>query len=70
MKIIHINRNIIQKNAKHSNSEPVVRVEENGKVQYCMEVDIKGPGYTLFVPLMTAEQRDAKKFFMFPSDYR
>ena len=48
MKIIHINRNIIQQNAKHSNSEPVVRVEENGKVQYCMEVDIKGPSRMVY----------------------
>lgn len=50
MKIIHINRNIIQQNAKHSNSEPVVRVEENGKVQYCMEVEIKGPSRMIYRP--------------------
>lgn len=50
MKIIHINRNIIQHNAKHGNNEPVVRVEENGKVQYCMEVDIKGPSRMVYSP--------------------
>ena len=50
MKIIHINRNIIQSNAKHSREEPVVRVEENGKVQYCMEVDIKGPSRMVYRP--------------------
>ena len=50
MKIIHINRNIIQKNAKRGEQEPVVRVEENGKVQYCMEVDIKGPSRMVYRP--------------------
>jgi len=50
MKIIHINRNIIQTNAKRGTEEPVVRVEENGKVQYCMEVDIKGPSRMIYRP--------------------
>jgi hypothetical protein len=50
LKIIHINRNIIQQNAKHSNSEPVVRVEENGRVRYCMEVEIKGPSRMIYRP--------------------
>ena len=50
MKIIHINRNIIQKNAKRGEQEPVVRVEENGVVKYCMEVDIKGPSRMVYRP--------------------
>lgn len=50
MKIIHINRNIIQRNAKHNTEEPVCRVEENGKVQYCMEVIIKGPSRMVYRP--------------------
>jgi hypothetical protein len=50
MKIIHINRNIIQQNAKHGRSEPVVRVEENGVVKYCMEVIIKGPSHMVYRP--------------------
>lgn len=50
MKIIHINRNIIQRNAKRGEQEPVVRVEENGIVKYCMEVDIKGPSRMVYRP--------------------
>lgn len=50
MKIIHINRNIIQKNAKHDRKEPVVRVEENGVVTYCMEVEILGPSRMVYRP--------------------
>lgn len=50
MKIIHINRNIIQSNAKRGTEEPVCRVEENGVVQYCMEVDIKGPSRMIYRP--------------------
>jgi len=49
-KIIHINRNIIQQNAKHGREEPVCRVEEKGKVVYCMEVDIKGPSRMIYRP--------------------
>ena len=50
MKIIHINRNIIQSNAKHGHKEPVVRVEENGIVKYCMEVKILGPSRMVYRP--------------------
>lgn len=50
MKIIHINRNIIQSNAKHGRKEPVVRVEENGIVKYCMEVKILGPSRMVYRP--------------------
>jgi hypothetical protein len=50
MKIIHINRNIIQQNAKHNRQEPVIRVEEGGKVKYCMEVIIDGPSRMVYRP--------------------
>jgi len=50
MKIIHINRNIIQQNTKHDKQDPVVRVEENGVVTYCMEVEIKGPSRMVYRP--------------------
>jgi hypothetical protein len=50
MKIIHINRNIIQANAKRGNSDPVCRVEEDGVVRYCMEVAILGPSAMVYRP--------------------
>ncbi len=50
MKIIHINRNIIQQNEKNGRSNPVCRVEEKGKVRYCMEVNIKGPSKMVYRP--------------------
>jgi hypothetical protein len=50
MKIIHINRNVIQANAKHGLADPVVRVEENGHVLYCMEVSIQGPSRMVYRP--------------------
>lgn len=50
MKIIHINRNIIQSNAKHGKQDPVCRVEEKGKVKYCMEVQINGPSRMVYRP--------------------
>jgi len=50
MKIIHINKNIIQQNAKHDRSEPVCRVEESGIVKYCMEVVISGPSRMVYRP--------------------
>ena len=48
--IIHINRNIIQQNTKHDREEPVCRVEKDGKVRYCMEVEIKGPSHMIYSP--------------------
>jgi hypothetical protein len=50
MKIIHINRNVIQSNAKHGRKEPVCRVQEGSVVRYCMEVDIKGPSRMVYNP--------------------
>lgn len=50
MKIIHINRNIIQQNAKRGETNPICRIEENGKVQYCMEIIINGPSRMVYRP--------------------
>lgn len=50
MKILHINRNIIQANAKHGRSDPVVRVEDGRKVTYCMEAIINGPSRMVYSP--------------------
>ena len=50
MKIIHINRNTIQQNAKRGETNPVCRVEEDDVVRYCMEVDIKGPSRMVYRP--------------------
>jgi hypothetical protein len=48
--IIHINRNIIQRNAKRDEKKPVVRVEQGRNVTYCMEVDIKGTSKMVYRP--------------------
>jgi hypothetical protein len=50
MKIIHINRNIIQQNAKHGKENPVCRVQDGSKVRYCMEVIINGPSRMVYRP--------------------
>ena len=50
MKIIHINRNVLQRNEKNGRSEPIVRVEEKGVVTYCMEAVIKGPSRMIYRP--------------------
>lgn len=49
-KIIHINRNVIQQNAKHGLSEPVCRVQEGRTVRYAMEVIIHGPSRMVYRP--------------------
>jgi hypothetical protein len=48
--IVHINRNIIQSNAKHGREDPVCRVERLGRVEYCMEVVINGPSKMVYRP--------------------
>ena len=48
--IIHINRNIIQQNNKHGRDEPVCRVEQDGKIRYCMEIQINGPSHMIYNP--------------------
>lgn len=50
MKIIHINKNIIQKNAKNGTQEPVIRIQEAKKITYCMEVNILGPSKMVYRP--------------------
>jgi hypothetical protein len=50
MKIIHINRNIIQRNAKNGTRLPVCRVQEGNSVRYAMEVEIKGPSRMVYSP--------------------
>ena len=48
--VIHINRNIIQSNAKHGTTRPVCRVETGGVVTYCMEVEIQGLSRMVYRP--------------------
>lgn len=53
--VIHINRSIIQRNAKNGTNYPVCRVERkdcqgNVTVLYGMEVDIKGPSRMVYRP--------------------
>jgi hypothetical protein len=48
--IIHINRNIIQKNARRGETNPVCRVQNGNDVRYCMEVEIKGPSRMVYRP--------------------
>ena len=51
--IIHVNRNVIQRNAKHSKTNPVCRVElpeEGGNPRYAMEVEILGPSKMVYRP--------------------
>lgn len=54
MKIIHINRNVIQQNAKREREGlpclPVCRVQEGSKVRYGMEVEIHGPSRMVYRP--------------------
>lgn len=48
--VIHINRNIIQYNAKHGKSLPCCRVEQGSNVRYCMEVNIQGDSSMVYRP--------------------
>lgn len=48
--IIHINRNVIQRNEKNGTKIPVCRVEQSGKVRYGMEVIIDGPSRMIYRP--------------------
>lgn len=50
MKIIHVNRNVIQSNAKHGKDDPVCRVQEGNSVRYAMEVFINGPSRMVYRP--------------------
>lgn len=49
-KIIHINRNVIQHNAKYGKTLPVCRVQTGNRVRYCMEVKIHGDSEMVYRP--------------------
>ncbi len=49
-KIIHINRNVIQHNAKHGTKAPVCRVQIGNITTYGMEVEIHGPSIMVYRP--------------------
>ena len=48
--IIHINKNIIEKNNKRGTKLPVCRVELKGKTWYGSKVDILGPSEMIYSP--------------------
>ncbi len=50
MKIIHINRNVIQQNAKRDVPLPVCRVQDGKTTRYAMEVQINGPSRMVYRP--------------------
>lgn len=50
MKIIHVNKNIIQYNSKHKVNLPVCRVSEGNKTKYGRTVDILGPSRMVYNP--------------------
>jgi len=60
MKIIHINKNIIQRNNKREEREPVVRVEyeywdqktrrQKTQTKYCMEVELPANARMVYRP--------------------
>ena len=50
IKIIHINRQVIQHNAKHCKQLPVCRIQEGNKIRYSMEIEIKGPSRMIYRP--------------------
>ena len=50
MKIIHINRNIIQSNSKHNKQDPVIRIQEGDKTTYAMSITINGPSKMVYNP--------------------
>lgn len=49
-KIIHINRNVIQSNAKNGTNEPVCRVEQDKDISYWHRVKILGPCEMIYDP--------------------
>lgn len=48
--IIHVNRNIIQSNAKHGRADPVCRVQQGKTTRYAMRVKIDGPSEFIYSP--------------------
>lgn len=49
-RLLHINRNIIQHNAKHGKKLPVCRVQEGKNSRYGQTVDIHGPSKMVYDP--------------------
>jgi hypothetical protein len=39
-KILHVNRNVLQSNAKHDTCEPPIRLQEGSQVSYAHEVEL------------------------------
>jgi hypothetical protein len=39
-KILHVNRNVLQSNAKHGANEPPLRLQEGSRVSYAHEIDV------------------------------
>jgi hypothetical protein len=48
--IIHVNRNVIQRNSKRGEREPVCRVQQGRSVRYAMRVRIEGPSELIYSP--------------------
>ena len=48
--IIHINKNIIQRNEKRGERKPVCSIEVGGKTWYGSKVDILGPSTMIYSP--------------------
>lgn len=49
-RIIHVNKNIIQYNAKHGVNLPVCRVQEGKIISYGRTVEILGPSKMVYDP--------------------
>ena len=49
-KIIHINKNIIQRNAKNGTRLPVCRIEMDGATWYGSKIEILGPSEMIYSP--------------------
>lgn len=50
LKVVHVNRNSIQHNAKHSDTLPIWRVEHGKETIYCDEVLFHGESVTVYRP--------------------
>lgn len=42
--VLHVNRNVLQSNAKHGVCEPPIRLQEGGQVSYAHEVEVVDEG--------------------------
>jgi hypothetical protein len=48
--IVHINKNVLQRNIKRAEREPVCRVQQGSTVRYAMRVRIEGPSELVYSP--------------------